>query len=287
MEIINAPFSGLCYGAREAINLTKKALMTGNPTVCESDILHNQDLMNSLIKLGLNKISKERTVGEKDQYIITAHGAGPTERKKIQDLGYHVVNTTCRHVQLFQGEVVSSVLHGYEIVIYGKKDHREIEGVVDWITSMGGKFRIIESYDENILDSIISQKIALFPQTTINRDSFLKVSNYLRSKSIPDLKIHDNILCDIVRKRVQAAIDMAPSVDLMVVVGSKESNNTIELTSAIGNAGYKVQQIEGKNISSDLEEYIIKNNISKIGVTAGSSTPDETVNTIISKLKEY
>lgn len=275
LRVILAKYAGFCSGVAVAIKRTELTLARKKPTYFGNATVHNQDVMARLQALGLKPfdgLSVSDAI-----YIVSAHGASKSEFEAVQALGYEIVDTTCVLVRGFQRKVVEEHNDGHQIIIFGSPDHPEIRGVVGQI---GGEATIISSVADSY-GVTVEEKATLFCQTTYLREDFDKVISILRLKN-PVLSVVDT-LCKSVERRVVSACELAMQVDVMVVVGSSKSSNSKHLAHSVSvKTDRNVIFIENAH---DLHEADFRD-YSCVGVTAGASTPRETIDAVVARLSE-
>ena len=285
MNVTIAKHAGFCYGVIRAITETERALAQKKPTFFGNATVHNEDVMKRLQSMGFtiyDNVPREEAI-----YVVSAHGASLQEFETIEDNGYEIVDTTCPFVRKLQSQVVADYLNGYQVIIFGDDDHPEVRGVVGQaIGKVEGR-----PHGEIVVFGTVAEAwgvtvkpgAVLYCQTTYSQHEFEEVISILRGKE-QLLAVRDSI-CHTVQARVQAAIDLAKQVEIMVVIGSMKSSNSKRLAQAISETtGKKVIFIESADSfrEDDFREY----HDAKIGVTAGASSPPETINLIVDQLRK-
>lgn len=284
MNVVKARHAGFCYGVIQAITKTEEALAEGKPTFFGNATVHNEDVMKRLQSKGFTLYDNVPRAGAK--YIVSAHGASLREFQMIEEQGYEIVDTTCKFVRKLQSQFVSDYLKGYQVIIFGDDHHPEIRGIVGQAEGQGeghphGEIVVFGTVAE-AWGITVKPGAVLYCQTTFSRYEFDEVISILRGKD-QLLAVRDSI-CHTVQARVQAAIDLAKQVEIMVVIGSMTSSNSKRLAQAISETtGKKVIFIE--SVDSFREDDFREYHDAKIGVTAGASSPPETINVIVDLLR--
>ena len=276
LQIFLADHAGFCFGVQRAIQLAQKASkQKENLSVFTyGPLIHNPQLIAKLEAEGIKAIEKSADA-DNGVLIIRSHGVGPKTFSELKTK-FKIIDATCPFVSKAQKLVKSYHDKGYQIVILGNKDHPEVVGLNEW---SGNKAFVVEN-ERELMDVDLKSEIALISQTTQKRDLFNKVASLLQAKS-KEVIICDTI-CPATYKRQNAALELAKNVDLMIVVGGRNSSNTKKLAEICRNSGTITYHIE------EAEE--IKpnwfNKVNKVGVTAGASTPDWIIEEVIQKMTE-
>ena len=293
---------GYCSGVSQAI---EKAIEYGNEhgkVYSLGTVAHNEHVVALLRQHGVEPLSPEDLadvtwVAQTPTYVvITAHGAPPELYEKIEQLHCHSLDCTCPIVKKAQDTVRNLAADGYDIVIFGDREHQEVKGIVGW--SMGsckfvGHQNQLFTPGQEHKELNLGPKVGVVSQTTKNpsdyRD-FISTLVYHHIDQSPDVRIC-NTICPIVTKRIEETRNLSAVVDMMFVVGSQESANTSNLADVarpgVGfNFVYIVQDTD--QIGAALSDWYVENEMTvpRVGVTGGTSTPIEVVQEIVTKLKE-
>ena len=284
MEVKRVVPSGYCKGVVNAIKLAKKT-REENPDekiYVLGMLVHNSFVSEELSSLGITTLddtfkSKEELVDEVDEGIIifTAHGISQKIKNKVEAKGLKYVDATCVDVLKTQNIIKEYLENGYEIIYFGKKKHPEAEAVL----SISDRIHLVTGIDDLMDLDLKGRRLFLTNQTTM---SYLELKDLIeKTKELyPDIIIQKEI-CNATSSR-QEAISRLEDCDLLYVVGDKKSNNTNKLVDIGKKQGIKkVMLIHNfKDIdSADLED------VKKIYVTAGASTPPLLIDEVIDYLK--
>lgn len=276
LQIFLAGHAGFCFGVKRAIQLAQKASkQRENLSVFTyGPLIHNPQLVAKLEAEGIKAIEKSADASN-GVLIIRSHGVGPKTFSEL-NTKFKIIDATCPFVSKAQKLVKSYHDKGYQIVILGNKNHPEVVGLNEWAAN---KALVVEN-ERELMNVDLNSKIALIPQTTQKRNLFNKVASLLQAKS-KGVIICDTI-CPATDKRQNAALELAKNVDLMIVVGGRNSSNTIKLAEICQNSGTTTYHIEeAKEIKPNWF-----NKVNKVGVTAGASTPDWIIEEVIQKMIE-
>jgi len=272
MEVKLASSYGFCFGVKRAIEIAEnqKNSATLGP------LIHNQNEIDRLRNnFNVNLYSSLDEVKTNDTVIIRTHGIPKNDLKELKSKDAKIINATCPFVTTPQQIVKKMTAEDYCVVIFGDVEHPEVKGVMSY-----GDDNITVVLSAKELENVIfkKDKIATVAQTTRKKEEYLEIVNYLilRHKEVRVF----NTICDATFENQDAARTLSKEVDVMVVVGGKNSSNTKQLFT-ICEENTKSYLVEDEN---DLQpEWFIGKNL--CGVTAGASTPDWIIQNIINKLK--
>jgi len=266
-------------GVKRAINIAEETSGSATEKVTIlNEIVHNEAVVEQFRRQGVGQTS---SVDEVDggTLIISAHGVAPDIIDKAKGRGLNVVDATCPLVTRIYDIIKKVVTRDYYIIHFGDPTHDETMGIVghapDRITVLSDKSQLATMPDW------ADRKLALTIQTTSNTEEALEIQR-LASEKWPQLQVFDTI-CDATGQRQSAIIDLAPDVDLILVVGSRTSANSKRLAS-IANT------LCGKGIliatGNEIEEswFASDQRVETVAVSAGASTPDFLVEAVIDRL---
>lgn len=263
MEIIIAKNAGYCFGVKRAVDITINELKNPNlPVYSYGPLIHNPQTVSKLEKMGLNTIEDFQGI-EKGSMIIRSHGVPKSISKRILDKNLNLVDCTCPHVVSVHKKVEDYSNKGYDIIIIGDKEHPEVIGIYGWCNS---KAYIVNSV-EDVNKLSMMDKVCVVSQTTNTLEKFETLSEILKNKA-NKIEIF-NTICNATKLRQDSAEEVAKKVDVMVVIGGKNSSNTIklaEISRKYCNNVYHIETIEDLSLQ-DIQRF------NTIGITAGASTP--------------
>lgn len=274
MEVILADNLGFCYGVKRAIQLAEDSAAPGQVTNTLGPIIHNPQMVAKLAENGVGTVDSLDEVKE-GTIIIRSHGVGPDVYDRVEAMGLNMVDATCPHVRKAQSSAKMLADEGYQVVIIGEKRHPEVKSIIEWA---GDGAVAIETEEE--ADSLPKYgKLGVVAQTTFSAPKFKLIVERLLDKS-SDMKILRTI-CTATDQRQSAAMKLATEVDLMIVIGGKNSANTTRLAQLCGDK-CKTYHIETADELRD--DWFDK--IKKIGITAGASTPDWIIKEVYKKCQK-
>lgn len=283
MEIEKPRELGLCFGVRRAIKLLKEAGKKYGEIETLGPIAHNQQLVEELTEEGIKPVNHLDQVQGKILAIST-HGASPVMLCEIEARHIHIIDTTCPIVHKAQTIAKELAQAGFDVIIFGEAEHSEVKGLLGWAKERGIATLDVEqivSY-KKAKQALSLYRLGIISQTTQTKSAFIEFARQLigtvgsKAKEIRVV----NTLCQAVQKRQEAALRLAQKSQLMIVIGGHNSANTRHLAKACS-AIVETHLVEKADevVDSWLE------GTHHIGITAGTSTPDETIEQIITRLK--
>ena len=271
MEVILADYLGFCYGVKRAIMIARDNASADSTACTLGPIIHNPQMVERLKQEGVGTVERLDDM-EKGTVIIRSHGVGPRVYDEAAERGLDLVDATCPHVKKAQLSAKSLVDEGYHVVIIGEKEHPEVRSIFEW---SDGQAEIIET-EEEAETLVPCAKLGIVCQTTFSGAKFRKVVSCLLAKS-REIKILRTI-CTATDQRQAAAVELAGKVDLMLVIGGKNSANTTRLAQICAE---KCRTYHIETAAELQSEWFDK--IEKIGITAGASTPDWIIKEVYKK----
>ena len=271
MEVILADYLGFCYGVKRAVTIAQENASADGTSSTLGPIIHNPQVVERLKTEGVGTVD---ALAEMDRgtVIIRSHGVGPEVYEEAEQRGLNLVDATCPHVKKAQLSAKKLADSGRKVVIVGEKKHPEVRSIFEW---SGGQAVVVETEEEaDALDSCA--KLGVVCQTTFSGDKFKSIVMHLLEKS-RDVHIQRTI-CTATDQRQKAALDLAAQVDMMLVIGGKNSANTTRLAQICAEKclTYHIETAEELQ-----DEWFDK--IEKIGITAGASTPDWIIKEVYKK----
>ncbi len=272
MEVKLASSYGFCFGVKRAIEIAEehKNSATMGP------LIHNQSEIDRLRNnFNVNLYNSLDEVRKDDTVIIRTHGIPKNDLKALKQKDVKVINATCPFVTTPQQIVKKATEDGYCVVIFGDSEHPEVKGVKSY-----GNDNVIVVLSTQDLENVVfkNDKIAVVAQTTRKKEEYLEIVNYLilRHKEVRVF----NTICDATFENQDAARVLSKEVDVMLVIGGKNSSNTKQLFSICE------ENVESHLLEDENDLQLSWFNGKKLcGITAGASTPDWIIQNIINKLK--
>lgn len=279
MEIIRAKKMGFCSGVEEAVSLAhelckkyqnKNIFMIGM-------LVHNKEVISHLNEIGIEILEEEDILekkhffNEEDVVIVRAHGT----TKKIYDIlansNAKVYDAACIFVKRIRNIMKRKIEEGYEIIFLGDREHPEVKGII----SHGKNIKVFANLDDLKNSSLNKrEKIFFMAQTTLSKIVYNEIKSYIESEFL-NSQI-GNTICGATYVRQQAVEELAAISDIVLIVGGKNSSNTkklYEISKEINKKSYLLENY--KDLNKSWFE-----NVEKIGITAGASTPEKSIREI-------
>ncbi|TCL69344.1 4-hydroxy-3-methylbut-2-enyl diphosphate reductase [Hydrogenispora ethanolica] len=275
MEIILAKSAGFCFGVKRALEMVQKALQDRSaPVFCLGPLIHNPAVVEELEQNGLQVIDNIRNLPA-GRLVIRSHGVGPGVYREAAAQNLEIVDATCPFVKNVQQLAVFLVDQGYQVIIFGEKEHAEVAGVLE---SVGGNAFVIHG-QEALPESGIGPKVGVISQTTQDIAGYQRLVSELIAQT-KEVRVF-NTICLATSQRQQEAAELSKKVDIMIVVGGRNSANTKRLTEISQASGTPTHQVESSN---ELKPEWFEG-VQQVGVTAGASTPDHQIDEVIQKIR--
>lgn len=281
MQIERARELGLCHGVMRAVDMLREAATKHGPLETLGPVAHNSVLVHELTALGVTSVdSPDRLRGP--VVVISAHGVAPSVTRQLEERGFTIVDTTCPTVARAQRVVGELANEGFTIVIFGDASHTEVKGLLGWagergMASLGVPELSLEGREE------VFRRVAVISQTTQRLAEFTSFVQELCGKLLQGTEEFRvvNTLCSATQRRQESAAELARRVDVMLVIGGRHSANTRRLADTCS-ALVETYHIE---TADEIEEARVKGK-RRVGITAGASTPDSSIELVERRLRE-
>lgn len=281
LEIILAEPRGFCAGVDRAIEIVEKALkLYGPPIYVRHEIVHNKFVVEDLKNKGALFVNEVDEIPDGGITVFSAHGVSEKVENsaKLRDLP--IIDATCPLVTKVHKEAQKWERENHEIILIGHNGHPEVEGTSGRVKK--GVILVEKEEDVENIKVKNPKKLAYVTQTTLSVDDTKNIISALK-KRFPDIEgpeLRD--ICYATQNRQNAVHELAKKVDLMLVIGSKNSSNSNRLRDLAEEMGIKSYLIDG---DSDINSKWL-NNVKKIGITAGASAPEILVSKVIDHLSK-
>ncbi len=271
LEVILADYLGFCYGVKRAIKIARENAAPDGSACTLGPIIHNPQMVERLKEEGVGTIDRLDDL-KRGKVIIRSHGVGPETYERAEAMGLECVDATCPHVKKAQLSAKELAEEGRFVVIVGEKEHPEVHSIVQWA---GGNVAVIETVAEAAFLPNAS-RLGIISQTTFSGERFQEIVSALLDKS-RDIRVMRTI-CTATDQRQRVARELASKVDVMLVIGGKNSANTTRLAQLCA----KICRTYHIETAEELRPAWF-DNIEKIGITAGASTPDWIIKEVYKK----
>jgi len=269
--------AGFCWGVERALDLAREAADEAPaPVRSLGPLIHNPGVITDLEKRGVRVISDPGEAPD-GTVILRSHGVPKEVKEELAANQTAVVDATCTFVKSAQEKAARLRSRGYFVVILGEKDHPEVLAV----RSYAGENSLVVESPEDLPDELPSRRVGVVVQTTQSQDHLAVLVQHLAPR-VREMLVY-NTICGATEKRQAAAMGMTDEVDVVVVVGGRNSANTrrlAELCAARQPHTYHVESAE----ELDLEWF---RGLAVVGVTAGASTPPEQIEAVVDRLTGF
>lgn len=281
MQVLVSKKCGFCFGVENAIEMAEELLSERQEVYCLGSIIHNEQVVKQLAAKGLKvvkdlaEVPPARPGQPIPTVLIRSHGCHPDILKEIEKRGLQLVDATCILVKRAQKLVQEMDQQGYQVVIIGDPKHPEVEGAVGYAP------KVTVVADEKDLEKLpASGRVAVISQTTQSPEDFGRLVGLIATHPFEELKVV-NTICRETARRQQAAVELCQKVDVMFVLGGKNSANTRELAELCRRHNVPTYHLEC--LGDFNAQHIVGSKAA--GVTAGASTPDWIIEEFVNHLQ--
>jgi small subunit ribosomal protein S1 len=275
LTIYLSPATGFCSGVKRAIKMALEAATDSAGGVHSlGPLIHNPQAVERLEQMGVEPL--RRVVRGRGVLVVRSHGASPLALSKARRYGYEIVDATCPFVRRAQEQARRLHALGYRVVIVGERRHPEVKGIRGCIP---GRSIVVEN-SEQAKRLKFGQRVGIIAQTTIPVDTFASVVSQIVRATREVLVL--NTICSETARRQARASKLAGEVDVLVVVGGRNSANTARLERLCRSIAAKTHQVETADEIRD--RWFTKG--SSVGVVTGTSTPGWLVDGVVNRLKK-
>ncbi len=273
MRVIRAKTAGFCMGVGLALQKLDDAItrvpQAGRRLLMLGPIIHNPQVLASYANRGVLRVDGIDEVCPGDTVVIRAHGIPRGDEIRLARLGATIVDATCPKVKRAQLAIAEATADGSPLHLFGEAEHPEVRGLISYA---GGTCLVFGKGEISSL-SPCTEKAVLAAQTTQDRSEFEALCTWFaRDGNVRVL----STICDATRKRQEEAEKIARRVDVMVVVGGRESGNTRRLAEVVRSRGLPVLHVETPD---ELQELSLRK-YAIAGITAGASTPKHLIDAV-------
>ena len=280
MEVVVGKYAGFCGGVKLAVKKTEEAVSKNEEIYCLGEVVHNKQVIESLESKGLKIINSIDEVPNNSKMIIRAHGEPEKTYKIAESKNIEIIDTTCGNVKIIHDKAKKASKNSFVIVV-GEKNHPEVIGTLGF----AGQNSYVIQDEDDILDAYMEYektnlgKVYVVSQTTFSSKKFDELEKEICTNFIEADVIVDKTICNATEIRQKECEELSKNVEIMVVIGGKNSTNTkklVDISKLNCNKVYWIQTIE------DLKNEQFYGN-EKVGIMAGASTPSY----IIEEVKMY
>jgi 4-hydroxy-3-methylbut-2-enyl diphosphate reductase len=281
-KVLLAAPRGYCAGVDRAVVTVEKALdVHGAPVYVRKQIVHNKHVVETLEKRGVIFVDELSEVPEGSLVVFSAHGVSPAVHAEAAQRNLKTIDATCPLVTKVHNEAKRFAKDGYKIILIGHEGHEEVEGTMG---EAPDNMVLVDGLDQvEKLEVKEGEKIAWLSQTTLSVDETLETVHALKRKLPILMDPPSDDICYATQNRQAAVKNIAPQVDILIVVGSSNSSNSVRLVDVALEAGVK------KSFRVDSRDEL-KNEwfegAKSVGLTSGASVPEELVDGVLAWLSE-
>lgn len=272
---------GCCAGVDRAIAVVDQLLdQHGGPVYVRKEIVHNREVVERLRSRGAVFVEEVDDAPEGSILVFSAHGISPEVRRKAKERNLRVIDATCPLVSKVHYEAIKFAKAGLHVLLIGHADHDEVVGTMGEIP---GQISLVEDAAAVARVEVPDpDRVAVITQTTLSVDETREVMDAVRRR-FPNVRTpaRDDI-CYATQNRQDAVRALAPECDVVLVVGSENSSNSLrlrELAEQLGARGYLVDRVEQVRA-----EWL--QGARRVGVTAGASSPEYLTQAIVDRLRQ-
>ena len=282
LKIILAQPRGFCAGVERAIEIVEKALQIyGPPVYVRHEIVHNKRVVNNLSSKGAIFVQELDQIPEGAVTVFSAHGVAQRVEDTAKFRNLPVLDATCPLVAKVHKEGQRYSKDGFEVILIGHEGHPEVEGTMGRIS--GPVYLVSNKEDVEKLKVKNPNKLSYVSQTTLSVDDTRDIIKALQERFPniigPDVKD----ICYATQNRQSAVRDLVKNVDLVLVVGARNSSNSNRLKDIGAESGVKTYLIE--TADDMMTDWFLE--VKSVGITSGASTPDELVKEVIDKISTF
>jgi 4-hydroxy-3-methylbut-2-en-1-yl diphosphate reductase len=277
MQVLLAEEYGFCFGVERAVEMVESALAEGASVRTLGPLIHNTQEIVRLESAGVRTIDAPAEIREGETAVIRAHGVAPEVQRDLEARATKVVDATCPFVTKVQRLAERAAAEGRDVVVVGNPDHPEMIGVKGYAPDHA---HVVRDASE-VAELPPLRRPLVVSQTTIKLKTFLDAAEAVRSKSDAAPQVV-NTICSATRDRQDAARALAGQVEAFYIIGGRHSSNSLKLLAVCQEQcerSFLIETPEEIN-PADLE------GISRVGVTAGASTPNWLIEQVVARLRE-
>jgi len=271
MQVLRATEMGMCFGVRDALHIASQIPDPTQVTI-HGELVHNAQVNNRLTQAGFRKAPEDdrQSPPETPMVLITAHGISNAERGRLRTTNTRMIDTTCPLVRRVHDAALELQAEGRHVLLIGKSGHVEVQGIVEDLNS----YHVIEHSQQ--VERFGYRRLGIVCQTTMPTDRVAELCAQIRQDNPQaDIRLVDTV-CDPTKRRQRAMLDLIGKVDAVVVVGGRNSNNTRRLVQLCQRHRTPAMRVE---CAQDLQPEWFAD-VNTVGLTAGTSTLDETVDAV-------
>jgi 4-hydroxy-3-methylbut-2-enyl diphosphate reductase len=282
-KVLLAAPRGYCAGVDRAVVAVEKALdLYGAPVYVRKEIVHNRYVVDSLAARGAVFVSETDEVPEGATVVFSAHGVAPSVHAEAAERNLRTIDATCPLVTKVHNEARRFADEGYQILLIGHEGHEEVEGTMgeapEAMTLVDGPDSVAG------LDLAADDKVVWLSQTTLSVDETMQTVEALRERVPGLISPPSDDICYATQNRQTAVKEVAPRSDVLIVVGSANSSNSVRLLEV--GLQYGAKSGHRVDMATELEPTWFEG-ATTVGLTSGASVPEILVRDVLARLAEF
>jgi 4-hydroxy-3-methylbut-2-enyl diphosphate reductase len=280
-KVLLAAPRGYCAGVDRAVQTVERALdLHGPPVYVRKEIVHNKHVVAQLRERGAVFVEQETEIPPGSVAVFSAHGVAPSVRANAEDLGLRTIDATCPLVTKVHREAQRFAQEGYTIVLVGHEGHEEVEGTMGEAPQ---SIVLVQSeQDVDTLELADPERVAYVTQTTLSVDETSAILARLRERFPNIVAPRTDDICYATTNRQAAVKELAGNCDLVLVIGSRNSSNSVRLVEVARDCGTEAHLIDNRH--EVREQWLAGKRV--VGVSSGASAPDELVSDLLDLFRE-
>ena len=276
MKIIIAKDAGYCFGVRDAVNSAYEMSKKYGEVYMLGDIVHNESVVSDLEKEGVRVVEKLDQIPKNKPVLFRAHGTAKEVWKKAEDKKMNIIDATCPLVHEIHHEVKALHKEGRKIIIIGDHGHDEVIGIASQVPDP-----VIVASVEEAEALRKTKKAGVVTQSTQTIENVQDIINVLMTK-VFDLR-YVNTICFPTKRNQEQIKELSEVTDLMIIIGSFTSANSKRLAELSSQRNKNTFQV---TCAAEINSSWFKDDVNSVGISAGASTPDWIIESVIKKVKE-
>jgi 4-hydroxy-3-methylbut-2-enyl diphosphate reductase len=276
LEIRISDSAGFCWGVEKALEVARGAAKEAHgPINTLGPLIHNPGVIAELEQQGIG-VLRDPSEASEGTIILRSHGVPSEVREELGRRPVHVLDATCRFVKSAQDKAARLHAMGYLVVILGEREHPEVLG----LRSYAGPDSLVVEKPGDLPAELPSSRVGVVVQTTQSQERLADLAAHLAPRT-KELLVY-NTICSATEQRQRGAIAMAGDVDIVIVVGGRNSGNTRRLAELCAEVQPRTHHVES---AAEIDPAWFSGS-KTVGITAGASTPPDQIDAVVRRLKE-
>ena len=267
--------AGVCFGVKRALRLAEEALAEGTPVCSLGPLIHNPQEVARLVESGFQVVESLDDAPDGATLLIRSHGVSPDVVAEARRRGHEIIDATCPLVRRVQTLATELEADGYQVIVAGDAAHPEVRAIRGHAPTA-----VVVSDPSAVADVEAADRVALVAQTTFSPEVFRQMATALVQRSLGEVRIVRTICTATVARQASAA-ELAERVDLVIVIGGRNSANTNRLAERCAAHGVPTYHVE---VADEVEAAWLGGR-PRVGVTAGASTPQWIIDGVCERIR--